>query len=180
MNGVKRAIIRAAGLAALLCVLLPATAKAETTLPETCIPVPVNEASWYQRLTNNLNQIAKSNGAIDLVFIGDSITRRWESTGQTPFKELRKTYSVLNAGYEGDRTQHVLWRITEGKELDGYEAKCIMLTIGTNNTGTYDISFPNLPHDDPEDTAAGIKAILEAIKVKQPKAKVLLLAIFPA
>ncbi len=123
---------------------------------------------WLNRLLKNRNQIADSKGEIDLVFFGDSITHNWENTpGREHLAKLRETYSILNIGYSGDRTQHLVWRGENG-ELDGYKAKCVMLMIGTNNGG-----------DSAENVAAGIKKVLEVIARKQPQAKVLLLPIFP-
>ncbi len=122
---------------------------------------------WLDRLLEKRNQIADSDGTFDLVFFGDSITHNWETNGKDAFAELRKTYSVLNIGYSGDRTEHLLWRGRNG-ELDGYKAKCIMLMVGTNNSS-----------DRAPDVAAGIKEILALIAEKQPQAKTLLLPIFP-
>ncbi len=122
---------------------------------------------WLDRLLRNRNEIADSDGTFDLVFFGDSITHNWENPGKECLAELRKTYSVLNIGYSGDRTEHLLWRGRNG-ELDGYKAKCVMLMIGTNNGG-----------DRAPDVAAGIKEILKLIAEKQPQAKTLLLPIFP-
>ena len=124
---------------------------------------------WLDRLLRNRNQIADSNKSIDLVFFGDSITHNWDNAGKAQLEELRKTYSVLNIGYSGDRTQHLVWRGENG-ELDGYEAKCVMLMIGTNNGSD---------RDTPEEIAEGIRKVLGIIAAKQPKAKVLLLPIFP-
>ena len=122
---------------------------------------------WLDRLLEKRNQIADSKGEIDLVFFGDSITHNWEKQGKESLAELRKTYSVLDIGYSGDRTQHLLWRGQNG-ELDTYKAKCVMLMIGTNNR-----------NDSAEDVAKGIKSILDLIAKKQPQAKTLLLPIFP-
>ena len=125
---------------------------------------------WLDRLLRNRNEIAAANGEIDLVFLGDSITHNWENQGKDSLAELRKTYTVLDAGYSGDRTQHLLWRAQNG-ELDGYKTKCVMLMIGTNNTWH--------ENDKAEDTAKGVRAILDTIAQKQPQAKVLLLPILP-
>ena len=122
---------------------------------------------WLDRLMRNRNQIADAKGEIDVVMLGDSITHNWEKQGKESLDELRKTYTVLDAGYGGDRTEHLLWRIRNG-ELDGYKAKCVTLMIGTNNGG-----------DKAESVAAGIKEILAVIAKKQPQAKVLLMPIFP-
>lgn len=125
---------------------------------------------WLDRLLRNRNEIADSKGEIDLVFFGDSITHNWESQGRESLGELRKTYSVLNIGYSGDKTENLVWRGENG-ELDGYKAKCVMLMIGTNNTWHR--------NDKPEAIAAGIRKVLDVIAKKQPQAKVLLLPIFP-
>lgn len=126
---------------------------------------------WLDRLMEKRNQIADSNGEIDLVFVGDSITHYWETVGKDSFAELGKTYSILDIGYSGDKTENLLWRCRWGGELDGYKAKCVMLLIGTNNTWKRD--------DKPADIAAGVKSVLELIALKQPQAKTLLLPIFP-
>lgn len=81
---------------------------------------------------------------------------------------LSLSLSVVCLGYGGDTTRNVLWRLENG-ELDGYEAKCIMLMIGTNNSG----------RNTPMDVAAGIREILDTIALKQPKAVTLLVSIFP-
>ena len=126
---------------------------------------------WLDRLLEKRNQISESNGEIDLVFFGDSITHNWESRGRDSLDELRKTYSVLDIGFSGDRTEHLLWRGEYGGVLDGYKAKCVMLMVGTNNTWHR--------KDRPEDIAKGIRAILDLIARKQPQATTLLLPIFP-
>ena len=125
---------------------------------------------WLDRLQEKRNQIAESKGEIDIVFAGDSITHFWEEQGKESLAELKKTYSILNLGYSGDCTDHLLWRLRNG-ELEGYRTKCVMLMIGTNNTWHR--------NEKPEDVAAGVKAILGTIAEKQPQAKVLLLPVFP-
>ena len=125
---------------------------------------------WLDRLREKRNQIADSKGKIDIVFAGDSITHFWEYAGREQLDELGRTYSILNLGYSGDCTEHLLWRLSNG-ELEGYRAKCVMLMIGTNNIGCRGAPA--------EETAAGVKAILAVLAEKQPQAKVLLLPIFP-
>ena len=126
---------------------------------------------WLDRHLEKRNQIAECGGEIDLVFFGDSITHNWERAGKESLEELRKTYSVLDIGYGGDKTENLLWRGEYGGELDGYKAKCVMLLIGTNNTWHR--------NDKPEAIAAGVRAVLDMIARKQPGAKTLLLPIFP-
>ncbi len=110
--------------------------------------------------------IAKA-GDTDLLFLGDSITAGWR--GQKAIWDAAfGKYKPANFGIGGDRTQHVLWRITNG-ELDGIKPKAAVLMIGTNNSG----------QDSVEGIAKGITAIVKTIREKSPHTKVLLLAIFP-
>ena len=64
----------------------------------------------------------------------------------------------------------MIWRLQHG-EIDGIAPKLAVIMIGTNNTGHR--------QDPPEQTAAGIKKILEVLKKKLPRTRVLLLAVFP-
>ena len=129
---------------------------------------------WANRVLRNRRQIAACGGRIDLVMMGDSITHfaEWPDAkhGGTAYAALTNRFSVLNCGDAGDSTRNLLWRALYG-ELDGYAAKSVMLMIGTNNT--------HMQGGSPEDTAAGIRRILDVVKAKQPKARILLSPIFP-
>lgn len=115
-------------------------------------------------------------GGSHVVFIGDSITHSWESHGkgrqQWDAYFAGAPYKALNLGYNGDRTEHVLWRIANG-ELDGYEAKAVVLMIGTDNIGSRRAA------ETPIDTIVGIWRVLQAIQAKQPKARIILHPILP-
>ncbi|MFT5525555.1 MAG: lysophospholipase L1-like esterase, partial [Pirellulaceae bacterium] len=54
---------------------------------------------------------------------------------------------------------------------DGISPKAAVIMIGTNNTGHR--------QDPPEQTAAGIKAIIADLRKRLPETKLLLLAVFP-
>ena len=110
--------------------------------------------------------IAKK-GGVEVVFLGDSITQGWgnSKTWQKYFTPLK----AANFGISGDQTGHVLWRITEGGELDLITPKVAVVMIGTNNSG----------RDSAEQIAEGITLIVKTIHQKTPKTKVLLLAVFP-
>ena len=79
-----------------------------------------------------------TNGGAKVVLVGDSITHFWE--GKPQWKKYFESgeAKALNLGFSGDRTEHVLWRIENG-ELDGYEAKIVLVMIGTNNTGHFPV-----------------------------------------
>ncbi|MBI5802780.1 MAG: GDSL family lipase [Verrucomicrobia bacterium] len=111
--------------------------------------------------------IAKA-GGVDVLFLGDSITAGWRGNGKEVWEKSFAAYKTANFGIGGDRTQHVLWRITNG-EFDGIKPKAVVLMIGTNNSGS----------DDDDGIAKGVTAIVKAIHAKSPATKVLLLAIFP-
>lgn len=148
--------------------MLLAAVAASTPAPQSKDPA----SSWQKRLTRNLGAVKA--GGSKVVFLGDSILGFLpEPWGAKPVWDRYWTgepYKALNFGYPGDRTENVLWRVTEGGELDGYEAKAVVLLIGINNAMTGSTA---------EDTAAGIAACVAAIRAKQPKAKVILHAIFP-
>ena len=105
-----------------------------------------------------------------LVFLGDSITQGWETTGKAAWEKHFAPRKAANYGFGGDSTQHVLWRVRNG-EFDGLSPKAIVLLIGTNNARHGDFT--------PEQIAAGIRAILDALAEKCPRTKVLLLGILP-
>lgn len=176
-HAMKKAVF--AVIAVLTASVMTASAVPKAATPQSCIGMKrswdPSPGWWEKRHAEKLALIAASGGEIDLVFVGDSITHNWEGArgpgsdyGGRPLAELKKRYSVLNLGFGGDTTRNVLWRFENG-ELDGYKAKCFMLMIGTNNGGC-----------SAEDTAAGIKAILDLIARRQPQAVTILLPIFPS
>ena len=73
-------------------------------------------------------------------------------------------------GFSRDCTEHVLWRLNHG-EIDGIAPKLAVVMIGTNNIGAR--------RDPPEETAAGIQAILSTLRTGLPDTKILLLGVFP-
>jgi lysophospholipase L1-like esterase len=114
-----------------------------------------------------LKRIEQSKGAGDVVFLGDSITHGWE--GQKAWQEHFGSFNPVNLGIGGDQTGHVLWRITEGKELDNLKPKAAVIMIGTNNTAAHSA----------EQIAGGITAIVEELKKQKPGIKILVLGVFP-
>lgn len=108
-------------------------------------------------------------GNIDVVFFGDSITDGWRgNAGKEAWKQNFEPLKAVNFGIGGDRTEHVLWRIQNG-ELEGIAPKACVLMIGTNNLGA----------NSADEIVEGIKTIVGEMQKRQPKAKILLLGIFP-
>ena len=108
-------------------------------------------------------------GEGDVIFLGDSITQGWEGAGKKAWAEHFAPLKAVNLGIGGDQTGHVLWRITEGKELEPIKPKVAVIMIGTNNTGGHSA----------EQIAGGIKAIVEELRKQKPEMKILLLGVFP-
>ena len=140
-------------------------------------PAPLEESWsldwWMPRHVEKLAEIARRRAAGEptgLVFLGDSITHNWEKEHRELWDRMWGAYHPLNLGYGGDRTENLLWRLQHG-ELDHIAPKLIVLMIGTNNNG--------LRHDAPASTYAGIVRDIAEIRRRQPRARVLLLAIFP-
>lgn len=126
--------------------------------------------SWWGARHEEKLKERESRGKIDLLMIGDSITHGWESGGKAIWDKYYAQRDALNLGFSGDRTEQVIWRLQHG-EVDGISPRLAVIMIGTNNTGHR--------QDRPEDTAAGVRAILEELHTRLPDMKILLLAIFP-
>jgi len=136
--------------------------------PAAVAPIPQTDAWWITQHEHALTRIRQGN--IDLVMIGDSITQGWGNEGRRVWDTYYGHRRAVNLGFNGDRTEHVLWRLNHG-EIDGISPKLAVLMIGTNNTGAH--------HDPPEETAAGVHAILTTLRTRLPATKVLLLGLFP-
>jgi lysophospholipase L1-like esterase len=114
-----------------------------------------------------LKKVASGEG--DVIFLGDSITQGWEGAGKKAWADTFTPFKPVNLGIGGDRTGHVLWRITEGKELEPLKPKLAVIMIGTNNTGVHSAA----------EIAGGIKAIIDELRKQKPEMKILLLGVFP-
>jgi len=133
------------------------------------IPHSRGDETWWRDRDREKNNRLKE-GNIDLAFIGDSITQGWEGNGKQVWESYYGARKAVNLGFGGDRTEHVIWRLTKGA-WNQIKPKVAVLMIGTNNTGH--------KMQDPSQTAAGIERILNILKERSPKTKVLLLGVFP-
>ena len=120
-------------------------------------------------------------GDYDLVLIGDSITHTIGELGgkYEPLKAVWEKHfaprHAINLGFNGYRTENILWNLLNG-ELDfARSPKVVMILIGTNNGD--DRHFPRV--HSPEEIFAGTKAIVELIRQRLPDSKILVLRIFP-
>lgn len=104
---------------------------------------------------------------IEVVFLGDSLTRRWEDYEHVWDKYFAK-YHPVNFGVGGDCIQNVKWRILN-QELDGIAPRVLILLIGTNN----------LPTNTVDEIVSGIEDLVEIVRSKLPDTKLLLLGLLP-
>jgi len=121
----------------------------------------------------------RTQGVIDVYFLGDSITRRWHANDYPRHQQVWNAnfrgWNAANFGWGGDSTQNILWRLDHG-ELDGVNPKVVVLMAGTNNLGS---AAPAAVDAKADEVAAGIKAILDRVREKAPAAKVVLMGITP-
>lgn len=135
---------------------------------------PVERFDSYAVLRHEQNLQAARQGLADVVFLGDSITDNWgdagrPSIGTAVWMQQMDPLHAANFGVPGDTTSNVLWRIEHG-ELDG-QPRVVVLEVGTNNLG--------IDQDTPADTAAGISAVVGAIRAASPQSQVVLMDLFP-
>ena len=135
--------------------------------PWIAAPRPWSTAKW---LAQHEAFVARARrGNVDVVFLGDSIAAFFQQRAPEVWdREIAPLGNVVDFGIEGDRTQFVLWRVQNG-ELDGTNARAVVLMIGTNN----------LAAATPENVARGVAAIVDAVRAKLPNAVIVLNALFP-
>lgn len=112
----------------------------------------------------------------EVAFIGDSITHFWggepkgKDVGKDSWAALFAGRTVTNLGYGFDYVDNAYYRVLHG-ELGAIAPKVVIVALGTNNL--------NHRKDPPEACAANTLALVRLIRARQPKAKVLLLGVYP-
>jgi lysophospholipase L1-like esterase len=131
------------------------------------VPRPWSKDAW---LAQHGRYVARARqGNVDVLFLGDSITEFFATrAGDVWNREIAPFGNVVDFGISGDRTQFVLWRARNG-ELDGTNARVVVLMVGTNNLATAT----------PENVARGISAIVDTVREKLPNAVIVLNALLP-
>lgn len=116
-------------------------------------------------------------GNVDILWVGDSITHFWETSGKAVWDKFYGKRNAMNFAISGDRTGHVLWRI-ENSPMDKISPKLIILMIGTNNIGHKKNNSSEM-HSTPRETVEGVEAIVNRLRDLYPQAQLLLLDVFP-
>jgi len=156
---------------------------AQTNAAKPAAPAPPNlveplssttpDNTRYVNFPGLLTQVAEpmaefKNKPCDIIFIGDSITKRWRDAGAPVWAKNYANRNVLDFGIDGDKTQNVLWRLNN-MDLKTKKPKVAMVMIGTNNGN----------QNTPVEIAAGVKAVLADTHRVFPKAKIILVSLLP-
>jgi len=151
----------------------PATIMPKRSYEDRSLAAGWGQGKNWMNQHEDINQIVQKTPKTDLIFLGNSITQNIGGPGRkvgSPASEIWEEYfgswTYLNMGISGDRTQNILWRIDNGN-LDGLKPRFIVLMIGTNN----------IVDDTADDIALGIKTIVKRINTKTPDTKILLMSI---
>lgn len=119
---------------------------------------------------------------VDILLVGDSITAQW--SGMAPYEQYPHpfnnawkaafpTYSAVNIGIGGDKTQGVLWRLDHGGNILGeLNPKVVILAIGHNN-----MYFT--PETGTLNAAKGVQWCAKNLREKFPKAHVIVVKVLP-
>jgi len=146
-------------------------------LLKTQIPTRQNREPGSYNWEERHNEILKLNKSEPsaILFFGNSITHNWGGKplnnrieGADSWQKYLEPFQVRNFGFGWDRVENVLWRVYHD-ELDGLSPEQIVMNIGTNNIG--------INTDD--EIIQGLKLLVQAIRLKQPKARITLLGIYP-
>jgi uncharacterized repeat protein (TIGR02543 family) len=123
---------------------------------------------WMPRHTAVLKKLENVKD-FDMVFIGDSLIQYWSD--DKTWKSLEKTNKIINLGFGGDQTMHVIWRLENGEFPAGLSPGYAVVLIGTNNS--------IMSGHAAEPIAAGIAKIIGIINEKSPSTKILLISLLP-
>jgi lysophospholipase L1-like esterase len=145
---------------------------------------PVARTDANSHLAHQQLLAKRTQGKIDLYFIGDSITRRWGASDRQyadllgNWNENFKGWNAADFGWGADKTQNMLWRLQHG-ELDGVNPKLIVLLAGTNNIGNVSPADDSDSEARAAETVRGVAAVLKELRARAPNATVVLMAITP-
>jgi protein involved in polysaccharide export with SLBB domain/lysophospholipase L1-like esterase len=158
----------AAAVSLLALVTLPLTSPAFAFVKvQSADASPRLEEAWW---TRHRALVARSNGTLDLAFLGDSLTQGWETTGKAVWERDFGQLKSGNFGIAGDQPKHLLWRIRNG-EFMPTQPKVAVLLIGTNDF----IASGQTP----ESTTNAVKSIVSTIRSGSPNTKIILHPLLP-
>lgn len=123
-------------------------------------------AAWDENLQAQLTD--ETRATAELVVLGG--TTAWGWSRSPAFHRQWQQYDVLSLSAPGDRTQQVLHRMERGV-LDGLRARLVIVLAGRDNL---------VEGASAADAAAGIRRVVEEIRVRLPATRILVVAALPA
>ncbi len=127
---------------------------------------PTSLSAWQARHRAQLQ--APDRGRSELVVLGDSLAEGW--CASRSFQKQWGKRRPLNLGLALDQTRQVLWRIENGS-LRGVSARVVIVALGMDTLGAGYSA---------DETARGVRAVVERVRAELPRAAVLLLGVLPA
>lgn len=153
----------------LLCVC---AVRAQSRVYQPAAPEGTNSAAfaaprddWFLTVQGKFDRF--SGKPAEILFDGDSITNRWETTGKAVW-DARFAGRAADFGIEGDRTENLLWRLAKG-QATGVNPKLVVLMIGTNNVA----------RNSADEITQGVESIVRQYETLCPAAHIVLMAVFP-
>lgn len=117
----------------------------------------------------------------DVVLIGNSITQTLGEIGGK-YDSLKIIWNrhfaprkAINLGFNGFRTEGILWLLENGLLSFRSPPKLFILLIGTNNADSKNFPFAHSARE----IFSGTRTIVDFIRKKYPSSKILVLRIFP-
>jgi lysophospholipase L1-like esterase len=139
--------------------------------------VPTPRTDSNSMLAHRQLLAKRTQGKIDVYFVGNSIVRRWGATDYPDFLANWKAnffgWNAADFGWGADRIEHMLWRIENG-ELDDVNPKVIVILAGANNVGSR-------PGGDEKvaDITRGLRALIDLCRRKAPNATIIVTGLLP-
>lgn len=132
----------------------------------TVTPTPRTDKAWMTRV-ETLNQRAKQ-GDVGLLIIGDSLVQGWEDKGKKPWDEFYPKRKGINLGIAGDTAPSIAWRLDHGN-VDGLAPRLAIVMTGTDYGKDATA----------EEIADGMKAVVDKLREKTPRSRILMMAMLP-
>ncbi|MEI6809562.1 MAG: GDSL-type esterase/lipase family protein [bacterium] len=126
---------------------------------------------WRMRHGERVADVQSHSNALDVLFMGDSITGGWRDIGKATWEKEFVPLRAVNIGIAGSQTSHILWQFDHGA-IDGIKPRVAVLMIGVNNVVA-------APSQSVADIAGGISTIVARLREKLPNTRILLLGTFP-
>lgn len=125
---------------------------------------------WMKRYSSSTDDLRLKCDVSEVVFIGDSMTEFWHREGAAVWSGVwERSYSAINLGIGGDRTQQLLWRLKHDHGQKCPSVKVVVLLIGTNNS----------EQNNANNTATAVIGIVHLLQESYSKATVLIISIIP-